>query len=433
MIYIGSRRKIQKTLYRLLSMRNKYPLLLYVKLICIKILLHCEYKKPTIGALWSKTQFMAKIASYIGIDYNINNLGNVYSESGDNLGLIKNIEYQDIEYSKKLFGLTNQFEGYITSGGTEGNLFLVWLGREKLKRKGKQKIVLLLTKFTHYSIKKAANILAVDIEYIPYSNIDYTLDYKRLSLSVQKLYSKGFRSFMLPVTLGYSSTGSIDNMREIKSVIERIKKSRKDICFYLWVDAAMQGLPLMFLDQKINKFNFNNVNGIIIDYHKLAGTPIPSGVVMYKRNLRNLIESDIDYLYEKDNTILGSRPGFSAMAIYSYINSYPEDKKRMYFFKLVRQKNEFIDLLKNAVPGVRVVNSDNSLTFAIFIDKVFKRLPHDVEDKFALNVCSIDGIDHYKIHVASLNFLMYGMQLIDELHKIYNVLSDYPRVINPRL
>ncbi len=54
-------------------------------------------------------------------------------------------------------------DGYITSGGTEANMMGLWIGREKLRReiesKGDQRIAVLASPASHYSLWKVCNVL----------------------------------------------------------------------------------------------------------------------------------------------------------------------------------------------------------------------------------------------------------------------------------
>jgi glutamate/tyrosine decarboxylase-like PLP-dependent enzyme len=238
----------------------------------------------------------------------------------------------------------------------------------------------------------------------PITEKTWSIDPAALKNTINKIYKEGTRNILLPITLGYSSTGACDPLKEILNSVRELIKSHLDLRVFIWVDAATQGLPMAFLEKKFRPFSSPLVKGLVIDFHKLGGAPIPAGIVLYRRLLREMIQTPIDYLYEDDATISGSRPGFSALAIWANINSKRMRDWQREFIKLNNRKENFIRKLYKYFPEAKVLSTKNSLTCAIVVNKHFKRLSKSVEDKFSLDLAKIK---YSSVERATKGFLVH--------------------------
>lgn len=381
----------EKLLLQIIFFSGKGKLLTMTKILALNFLLHKRLARAkTLGALWTKPSFLSSLASFVGITHNINHLGNVYAIAAKNRNISQEIECQVIEWNKKLFNCRKPgFEGHVTSGGTESNLFLTWSGREWIKKFTRGKLKLVVSDFTHYSVKKSGRIAGLKEVRVPISEKTWGIDPGSLRELLDKLYKKNVKGVLLPITLGYSSTGAYDSLNEIINVVKEIKSLHKDFHIFIWIDAATQGLPLAFLEKDFRPFSSDLVKGLVVDFHKLGGSPIPAGIVLYRRQLRKIIQRPIDYLLEDDNSVLGSRPGFSALAIWANINSKDKEGWQTEFAKLNLQKASFIESLLELFPKAKLISGKSSLTCAIVIDKYFRRLPKKFEDEFSLNPADV--------------------------------------------
>lgn len=372
------------------------------------------YRKKSIGALWLSPSSHVKHAALFGISHNINHLGNVYAFHHSQLGISQKIEYQVIEWLKGLLHTQQQdnLEGYITAGGTESNLYLLWLGREYLRAKGVKDISLFSTSLTHYSVRKSAQILDISHSLTALNASTLVMDPPALYKTVDAfLNNNPQQGVLLCFTLGYSSTGGCDPVADLLLVIKKLHKKYPKAHFYTWIDASMQGLPLLFLDPDLKTsppFSNQYVFGYCVDFHKFGGTPLPSGVVLYRSKLRRLVEHSIDYLFEKDNTLLGSRPGFAALCIWEQINSRSTSNWQRHFKYLQSQKNQWLQRCQTECPNVRVITHEHSLTLGLCLPKQV-RLPPQMEEKYSLHKGKTEcllpsgeylSLEHYKIHFS---------------------------------
>jgi len=325
-----------------------------------------RHRKVTynLGALYTLPHPFAIRACRTFLGQNPNHLGNWSLKSAQKSAATQQLEYEAIAKMIDLYhGKLNQLEGYLTSGGTEGNLFLAWTGRKYLeKRVKKERICLLRTDLTHYSVRKAADIIGVSDFIIPLSPRNWNIDAEGLENTINKLYRRGFKGFLLPLTLGYTLTGTCDNINLVVSVVQAVQRKRPDCVFFLWIDAALSGLIIPFLNSEFSPFFNKMIQGLVVDYHKFGLVPYPGGVVIYRRNLRHLIEKTIDYLPEKDNTVSGSRSGISAVAIWSMMHYFGSQGYKKLVKKCLANKRYFCSLVNEKLPGVKIITDPQSLT-----------------------------------------------------------------------
>ncbi len=321
------------------------------------------------------------------LPYNPNNLGNWSIKE-----IIPDLETAAVE-RELIFKLLDLYkyhgrdvEGYVTSGATEANLFTCWTGREYLQKKirGLGKICLLKTNLTHYSIRKSCHITQIKEYIVPLDKKIWGMDIVGLEQLINKRYKNGYRGFLIPLTLGYTTTGTID---PIFKVIELTKKMKKKlpIDFFVWVDGALNGFIEPFLNPDFKPFFHKEIQSFVVDLHKFGFSPYPAGIVLYRKELRQLIEKPIDYLEEKDNTILGSRTGISAVACWSTIMSLGKEGFRKRINEYMASKKLFIDLIENSFSKVEVITHERSLTVGIVFSSLHgSKLTAKIEKKYGL-------------------------------------------------
>lgn len=410
----------------LLNSKNHSLVSGFLKLISLNVLLKREFNENyNLGAIRAFPSSKSVLASLVGIRFSVNNLGNVFSLK--KLDLTRKLEKTVVEYFIKLFGgRLKAYEGYVASGGSESNLFLMWLGKEWFKKFNSGKTILVKTAFTHYSIVKFANLFDIEQFQTGVDEKSWGIDLELFKDSIGLLTKKGYKKFFLPITIGYSSTGTSDNLLGLITSIEELEKKYK-IKFFVWVDAAMQGLPFGFLKKDFAPLNSKLVKGFLVDTHKLGLTPIPSGIVIYKKELRALIEKKIDYLAETDATLLGSRPGSAVLAIWSNFINLPKSFWQNRFFKLNQQKDRWVKKLQHDFPKAQVISEKDSLTVAVIVNSSFPKLTKEVEEKYGLFLTKIK----YKNSTNKQKFLLhYKFVFLVNTQKHFEFLTEITKKRN---
>lgn len=343
------------------------------------------------------------------IPFNPNNLGNWSINSKEKVYGTQLFEQKLIKQMINLYqGNSNDLEGYITSGGTEGNIFSAWIGRKYLEQKlDSNQICLIKNSLTHYSITKAADIINVKSFDVGINSKNWSLDHQSLKKEISQLYKKNYRGFLISLTLGYTLTGTNDDIESIIKIIRELKKQYLDIKFYCWIDASLSGLSIPFTQKSFAPFTYPEIFSIVVDFHKLVGAPLPSGLIIYRKKLRKLIEKVINYLPQKDNTLLGSRSGIAPVASWALINSLGRKGLVKMIKKHLQEKKKFINKYSQQ-SGIKFITSPNSLGAGIMLNSTINHHKKYFAENYDLHFKKVNiKFSNYqkKVTISKLFFL----------------------------
>lgn len=239
------------------------------------------------------------------LNFHINNIGDPFHKSGYYRINTLEIEREVLDGFAKLFHAPkNNYWGYVTNGGTEGNLFGLYVARE-LHPEG----VVFYSDQTHYSVPKNIRLLrmpSVKIKTAPNGEIDY--------LALQHALVEQKKTPIILANIGTTMKGAIDDVVRIKEILSDLKIKK----YYIHCDAAFFGMILPFIpEHEVIPFDFRvGIDSIAISGHKMIGTPVPCGVVLAKKANVNQIGSKVEYVGIIDNTISGSRNGLSPLFLW---------------------------------------------------------------------------------------------------------------------
>ena len=178
-----------------------------------------------LGALHTQPHSTALKSYQLFLKYNPNHLGNWSCKVPK--GGTEQLEYEIIQKMANLYHIQKQkVGGYITSGGTEGNIYSLWMGRSYLEKFcAKDTICLIKTDLTHYSIVKAGNICNINQFTTPLSTLNWNMNTKDLSRTIKNLYENGYRGFLLPLTSGIHQRGHRIIFKKSRRKSESLKKN----------------------------------------------------------------------------------------------------------------------------------------------------------------------------------------------------------------
>lgn len=345
-----------------------------------------------LGSLYTLPHPLASKTHQYFIEQNPNHLGQwADTPPGDQT---QQLEYEVIQKMMNLYRAKSAtLDGYITSGATEGNIFSVWLGRSALEKQcAPHTICLMLTSLTHYSIRKASALCGVPHYVVPIGTDTWSMHAEGLRKSIEQKYKEGMRGFLIPLTMGYTSTGTSDDIA-ITRVIGTLQKLYKHIYFFVWIDAALNGLITPFIQKNYAPFDSRIIQSYVVDFHKFGQVPYPAGIILYKKKLRQLIEKPIDYLEEKDSTLLGSRGGVPAASIWTMIHYFGKNKYKKSIQNQLANKQYFIDQLRQIMPGTKIITQAASLTCGLIFQSLTRhRLPKLIEKNYSLNMGETDVV-----------------------------------------
>lgn len=233
----------------------------------------------------------------------LNNIGDPLVESTYDLNS-RSLEQEVLRFFADLFHAPqNNWWGYVTNGGSEGNLYGLYVARE-LYPNG----IVYYSESTHYSVQK--NIQLLNLRSIVIRTDDKgEMDYGDLSAMLQMHRDQPAIVF---ANIGTTMTEAKDDLTQIK---ERLKQAAiKD--YYIHCDAALAGVYSALLELQPG-FDFRfGADSLAISGHKFIGSPIPCGLVLVKKNYKERIGKAIPYIGTVDTTITGSRNGHSPVFLW---------------------------------------------------------------------------------------------------------------------
>lgn len=201
--------------------------------------------------------------------------------------------------------------GYITNGGTEGNLYGLWAARERFADG-----VFYYSDASHYSIPKIINILGgkgVAIKTTPDGSIDL--------LHLAEV-AKALRAYpaIWCANIGTTMKGAIDDLASGQNAF----KEQGIEHLHIHCDAALSGAMLPFIESA-PAFDFRfEIASIAISGHKFLGSPIPSGVVLSRPDLCKPARR-VEYVSSDDSTVSGSRDGFATLLMWHTLKRHGRD------------------------------------------------------------------------------------------------------------
>ncbi|GBF09329.1 hypothetical protein apy_10540 [Aeropyrum pernix] len=189
--------------------------------------------------------------------------------------------------SRVVFGVEKP--GWITSGASEGNLLALYTLREE----GYRRVVAFDT--SHYSIKKSALMLSMELDILPTHEGRPRLDLLERRITPDSV---------VVATVGTTQEGLVDPVGEIAGVAGSVGAA-------VHVDAAYGGYIARFLTGKARFRLEPPVMTVVVDAHKIPEAPPPAGVILAsKQKLLDNLWFESPYIPTgRQFGILGTRPG----------------------------------------------------------------------------------------------------------------------------
>ncbi len=258
---------------------------------------------------------------------------------------------------------SDRYWGYVTNGGTEGNMYGLYLARE-LFPDG----IVYYSEHTHYSVPKILRLQhtrSIMIRSQPNGEIDYE-DLEE-SLKLHRDVPP-----ILFANIGTTMTGAMDDVARIRGILDRLCIQNR----YIHVDAALAGMILPFVDDP-PPWDFSaGIDSLSISGHKMIGSPLPCGIVLAEKAHVERIARSVEYVGVNDTTISGSRNAFTPLILWYALRTRPEKAFRAMVKDCFEVADEAIERL--AEIGVEAWRFPNSITV------VFPRPPAVLMKKWIL-------------------------------------------------
>lgn len=250
-------------------------------------------------------------------------------------------------FQKHLRAPEGETWGYVTAGGTEGNLYGLYLARE-LYPDG----VVYYSEHTHYSAAKIVRVLgarSIMIRGRDDGEIDYDDLYETLKL----------RRDVPPIILaniGTTMHGAVDDLVKIRALLKDLALTRH----YIHADAALSGMILPWVKDS-QPFGFDaGIDSVAVSGHKFIGSPVPCGVALAHRRHVDRVARSVEYVGCMDTTIAGSRNALSPLILWCALQRRGEDGFRKRAQHCLRLAGYATARFKDA--GIAAWRHKNSIT-----------------------------------------------------------------------
>ncbi|MGP1993978.1 histidine decarboxylase [Zobellia laminariae] len=300
---------------------------------------------------------------YEFLKHPINNVGDPYE---DNTYKVQthDMEREVVDFFAELFRADpKDYWGYVTNGGSESNLYGLYLARELYP-----KAMVYFSESTHYSVRKNIHLLNLPSITIR-AQENGELDYEDLENTLQLNRDK---PAIILTTFGTTMTEAKDDVSRVKGILKKLAIQSH----YIHCDAALAGSYGAFIEPRI-PFDFQDgADSISISGHKFIGSPFPSGVIVVRRSLRDRIARGISYIGSLDTTITGSRNGHSPLFLWYAIKKMGVEGLEARY----RHSLETAEYCKQELAKIGIDAWTNKGAITV----VFPKVPEPIKEKWQL-------------------------------------------------
>lgn len=237
------------------------------------------------------------------LEFSINNVGDPFHRTNYRLNTMEFEREVLADFARFTRAPADEWWGYVTSGGTEGNMYGLYVARE-LFPDG----ICYFSEDTHYSVAKVLRLQHTRNIMIK-SQPDGQMDYADLRETLR------IHRDVPPIifaNIGTTMKGAVDDLAQIRTILDDLAIGNA----YIHADAALSGMILPFVDAP-QPWNFSDgADSISISGHKMLGAPVPCGVVLARKANVDRIARSIEYIGALDTTIAGSRSAFSPLLLW---------------------------------------------------------------------------------------------------------------------
>lgn len=215
-----------------------------------------------------------------------------------------------------LKGEKGSYDGYVASGGTEANIQAIWIYRNLfIKEHGAahDEIFILCSEDSHYSMAKAANLLAINYQTISVTKDTREIKKSAVEAGIETCKKRGAKYYIVVNNMMTTMYGSIDDVDAYTDALVEHK-----CIFKLHVDGAYGGFYYPFAsDNPRLTFENEHVSSFTLDAHKMAQAPYGTGIFVVRKGLIDYVNTEeASYVEGQDFTLIGSRSGANAVAVW---------------------------------------------------------------------------------------------------------------------
>jgi len=305
------------------------------------------------------------------LEFSFNNVGDPFGSTNYRLNTMEFEREVLADFARFTQAPEGEWWGYVTGGGTEGNMYGLYVARELFPES-----ICYFSEDTHYSVAKVLRLQHTRNIMIK-SQADGQMDYADLRETLR------LHRDVPPIifaNIGTTMKGAVDDLAKIRAILDDLAIANA----YVHADAALSGMILPFVPEP-QPWNFaHGADSISISGHKMLGSPLPCGVVLARKAHVDRIKRSIEYVGALDTTIAGSRSAFTPLILWHRLRSLGDHGLRAMVHESMACAEYAVKKLN--AEGIKAWRHANSLTV------VFPRPPQAVMDKWI--IAPKGGISH---------------------------------------
>jgi len=281
------------------------------------------------------------------LNVSANNIGDPWQNSNFSANTLELERDLLVMFGRWLHMPEEEMWGYVTGGGTEGNMYGLYLARE-LHPDG----IVYYSQDTHYSVTKIIHVLGMRSIMIR-SQESGEFDYQDLKETLKFNRDKPPIIF---ANIGTTMKQAVDHLPTIRQLLQELAIGE----YYLHADAAFTGGYFPFIDNPPPYDFREGIDSIAISGHKFIGCPNPCGIAMAKKSNVQRIGRRIEYIGAMDTTIPGSRSALTPALLWYTLKSRGEEGMRALASQCLRVADHTVKKMHEA--GIQAWKHDQSLT-----------------------------------------------------------------------
>jgi tyrosine decarboxylase / aspartate 1-decarboxylase len=228
-------------------------------------------------------------------------------------------------------------DGYVASGGTEANIEAMWVYRNYYMQAhgaSLDQIGVFFSEDSHYSIPKGINLLQLQGYMMKVEYETRAIDLEALQAQLQEAKAAGIKYMIVYINMATTMFGSVDDLESMAPLLDNSGMEYK-----IHVDGAFGGFIYPFSNSD-NPLTFQNprISSFTLDAHKMLQAPYGTGIFLIRKGFMHYVcTEEAQYVNGKDYTLIGSRSGANAVAVWMIMSIYGSEGWKYKISRLVER------------------------------------------------------------------------------------------------
>lgn len=234
-------------------------------------------------------------------------------------------------------GEANAQDGYVAAGGTEANMEAIWVYRNFFRNRHDarlEEIAVIYSEDTHYSWPKGVDVFNLTEIVVKVAPDSRAMDIDHLREELRAARERGIKYLIVCMNMATTMFGSVDDIDAVGEVLKA-----EGIAFKIHVDGAFGGFIYPFAKAD-SRYTFQNplIDSFTLDAHKMLQAPYGTGIFLIRKGyLENVCTEQAQYVHGKDFTLIGSRSGANAVAVWMIMRTHGSEGWKMKIGRLLER------------------------------------------------------------------------------------------------